>query len=133
MSRLDDSCRISLRLPIGADAPARSREGLRPLARRLGDECLQKVELVLSELVTNAVRHSGAGGSDAVQVEVSCGDDLVRLAVSDPGPGFDPADHHGPEPGVPGGWGLLLVAEVVDRWWVERNGQTRVVAELFVG
>jgi anti-sigma regulatory factor (Ser/Thr protein kinase) len=127
----DSVPRIHLELRAGPDAPADARASLERLRGMLSPACLQLVELVLSELVTNAVRHSGARESgDHVAVEVDCGVSRVRIAVTDPGPGFDPADRGKPR-GAAGGWGLYVVGEVADRWWVEQpGGATRVVAEL---
>src|SRR3954453_7238748 len=123
--------RIHLELRAGPDAPADARASLERLRGMLSPACLQLVELVLSELVTNAVRHSGARESgDHVAVEVDCAVSRVQVAVTDPGPGFDPADR-GKQRSATGGWGLYVVGEVADRWWVEQPyGATRVVSEL---
>jgi anti-sigma regulatory factor (Ser/Thr protein kinase) len=85
--------------------------------------------LVVSELVTNSVRHSGARRGAPVEVDVRCAQASVRVAVTDPGRGFAGGGHR--NAGSEGGWGLVVVAEVADRWWVEpaREG-TRVVAEV---
>jgi anti-sigma regulatory factor (Ser/Thr protein kinase) len=122
--------RLDLRVPVGRDAPARAREALRPLAARIDADCYSAVELVVSELVTNAVRHSGAHAGDPILLEVRCSNEHVRVCVSDPGHGFPPPPGS-PEPGAIGGWGLHLVAEVADRWWIEPAADgTRVVAEI---
>src|SRR5215210_5956543 len=55
--------------------------------------------------------------------------ETLELVVSEPGDGF-PRPSGPPSPSAEGGWGLFLVAEVVDRWWIEpRDDGTRVVAE----
>jgi signal transduction histidine kinase len=53
-----------------------------------GDE--QRLRQVLENLVTNALRHTPAGGE--VSVAVTRGEDDVRVAVSDTGSGISPAD-----------------------------------------
>jgi anti-sigma regulatory factor (Ser/Thr protein kinase) len=122
--------RLDLHVPSGRDAPGRAREALRPLATRLDAECYSAVELIVSELVTNAVRHSGAHAGEPLLLEVRCSRERVRVSVSDPGHGFPPPPGR-PEPGAVGGWGLHLVAEVADRWWIEPAPDgTRVVAEI---
>lgn len=121
--------RVHVRLESGPEAPARARDALAPLRRAVGDDCLQVLELVVSELVTNSVRHAGGEPGDPVEVSVHCTDRTVRVAVTDTGAGFDPG-HRGRAGGGPGGWGLYLVAELADRWWVESGGHTRVVAEV---
>ena len=74
------------------------------------------VLLLVTELVSNAVRHAKAGPDAVVRVELRRGSDSLRVAVSDEGAGFtaeaplerDQAD----------GWGLALVDRIADRWAV---------------
>jgi anti-sigma regulatory factor (Ser/Thr protein kinase) len=75
------------------------------------------VELLTSELVTNAVRHGASDVNEAILVRARRDDDCVRVEVCDEGPGFDPQ----PDPrGMldPGGNGLLLVNALASRWGV---------------
>jgi anti-sigma regulatory factor (Ser/Thr protein kinase) len=124
--------RVRIRLSADAEAPARAREALRPLAGRATAERLQSLDLVVSELVTNAVRHSPADGPGAIGLEVLCVARTVSVAVTDPGRGFD-AEAPRPEPGAGGGFGLYLVEELTNCWWVERvPSGTRVTAELTI-
>ena len=63
-----------------------------------------RLALLLSELVTNAIQHGGAGPDGTVQVRVEV---------------FDPGSNSGPprdrlEEG--GGYGLLLVDRLADGW-----------------
>jgi anti-sigma regulatory factor (Ser/Thr protein kinase) len=128
--RCEAPARLDIHVPAGRNAPARAREALRPLAARLEPECFAAVELVVSELVTNAVRHSGAHAGHPILLEVLCSRERVRVSVSDPGHGF-PRPAGPPDLERVGGWGLHLVAEVADRWWVEPAPDgTRVVAEI---
>ena len=72
--------------------------------------------LLVTELVTNAVRHANAGPDRAVRVELSRWSDCVRVAVFDGGAGFTagpPAERDEAD-----GWGLVLVDRVADRWAV---------------
>ena len=123
---------VFLEIPAGRDAPARAREALAALSGRIGRRCLETLELVVSELMTNAVRHSGVAPGRPVGLDVTCGEDVITVAVTDPGPGFG----HGarePVPGAIGGWGLYLVGEVVDSWHVEDRDDgrgVRVVARI---
>jgi two-component sensor histidine kinase len=74
------------------------------------------VLLLVTELVTNAVRHSGTGPDGLVRVELRRGTEVVRVAVSDEGVGFT-AD--APlKRSEAGGWGLALVDRIADRWAV---------------
>jgi len=82
----------------------------------LADDMRGEVLLLVTELVTNAVRHGHAGSPRAVQVTVHGSPERVRVEVIDAGAGFDPVR---PRPGdEDGGWGLYLVERVADRWGV---------------
>ena len=89
-----------------------SRHAVRDLLVRQGvpvsDDTLQALLLIVSELVTNAVRHA-ALLSPMLAVEVAIGPEWVRVSVEDDHP-YRPsaleADH-----GRTGGRGLLLVRE----------------------
>jgi anti-sigma regulatory factor (Ser/Thr protein kinase) len=87
--------------------------------------------LVASELVTNAVLHSGCHSDDVVSVELRLRPDVVRCSVSDPhrsGKVAEPA----PEDQLHGGFGLRVVEQLAARWGTERerDGRYRVWAEL---
>lgn len=76
------------------------------------DTVVETVELVLSELVTNAVKMSDHGA--AVRVVVRAGGGRVRIEVGDGSAGRPRVDE--PEPDAEGGRGLLLVAAVGAGW-----------------
>jgi anti-sigma regulatory factor (Ser/Thr protein kinase) len=55
---------------------------------------------------------------------------MLRVEVTDPGPGFDP-EMDEPTPGQAGGWGLFLTERLADRWGVDRaDGLTTVWMEM---
>lgn len=87
--------------------------------------------LVASELVTNAVRHSGGDEKDTLRIDVEFGSDRVRFAVCDPGVSEKAAE---PRPEQPpfGGMGLRLVAQLSARWGAEKrpSGRHLVWAEI---
>ncbi len=85
--------------------------------------------LLLSELVSNAVSHGGAGDAERIELELRATADRVGLEVSDPGPGFTPRARER-ELDEPGGWGLVLVDQMAERWGVVHDGRTRVWFEL---
>jgi anti-sigma regulatory factor (Ser/Thr protein kinase) len=82
--------------------------------------------LLVSELVTNAVRHAEGA---VVRLIVSLRADVLRVEVHDPGRGFEvkapPSD-----PMRASGWGLVLVEELADRWGVDETPRTRVWFEM---
>jgi anti-sigma regulatory factor (Ser/Thr protein kinase) len=84
------------------------------------------VLLLVSELVTNAVRHAVG---ETLRLVVMIDDGALRVEVHDPGGGFEP---QAPEldPARPSGWGLFLVDELADRWGVDATPLTRVWFEM---
>jgi anti-sigma regulatory factor (Ser/Thr protein kinase) len=81
------------------------------------------VLLLVTELVTNAVRHAGVGPEQPVRVAVRRLPQRVRAEVTDPGSGFTRV-HPRSNGDDSGGWGLLLVDRIADRWgaWPTASG-----------
>ena len=123
------SSELNLRLDAGPRAPSTAREALTRLETDLCRPQLDSVRLLVSELVTNSVRHAGDGRTAPVGLEVRVSDDRVRVEVSDRGSGFDPAPRDDDQDQA-SGWGLYLVNRLADRWGVIRNDVTRVWFEL---
>ena len=153
LSRLDSGAVGVAREPVDLAATARtlvrefrglgSRHGSRivlsrppaPPPRGIGDE--DRVQQIGRALLDNAVRHTPPGTN--VRVAVASEDGVVRLEVSDDGPGIDPRvrDHlferfsRGPETTAAGsGLGLAIADELAQRMGgsivVESdNGRTR--------
>ena len=119
---------LTLRIAGGPTAPARARTALRSLDRSL-DELRDDVDLLVSELVTNSVRHGGARQEDAIDLAASTSTDGVRVEVADHGPGFDRSDLER-ERGDIGGFGLRLVDQLTNRWGISRDPQARVWFEI---
>jgi anti-sigma regulatory factor (Ser/Thr protein kinase) len=92
---------------------------------------LADVMLVASEIVSNAVLHSGGSPRDVVDVAVRVGDDAVSLSVSDPGISGGHAEKQAVGSAA-GGFGLQLVDRLARRWGEERepDGRHRVWAEV---
>jgi diguanylate cyclase (GGDEF)-like protein len=109
------------------EAPRRARQAVEPLRGQLGDTDFLDVQLLISELVTNAVKYGGEG---PVRVETTVTPALVRCEVTDQGSGFvaPPADEL-EELTANGHWGLEVVGQVADRWGT-REGSTIVWFEL---
>jgi anti-sigma regulatory factor (Ser/Thr protein kinase) len=88
------------------------------LVGELGPPRLGDVELLVSELATNSIRHGGAAD---VSVEAAVTPERVRVRLCDPGEGFVPREPR-PHPDGSGGYGLLLLDRLADRWGVQRDG-----------
>jgi anti-sigma regulatory factor (Ser/Thr protein kinase) len=119
---------LDVTLASRRDTPCRARTAVGGLEGSL-EGMRQPVRLLVSELVTNAVRHSGAGPSGTVQVTLDCSDDGVRVEVTDDGQGFVPSSASRTEPPMDG-FGLLLVDELADRWGVHVERGARVWFEI---
>jgi anti-sigma regulatory factor (Ser/Thr protein kinase) len=86
---------------------------------------LADILLLVSELVTNSVRHAGLAGTDLIELHVDVDTGTVRIEVIDPGPGFA-ADRADPNPSLGVGWGLHLVELLAQRWGVDTRGSRTV-------
>ena len=80
----------------------------------------QVLELLVSELVTNAVRHGASDPHESILVHADRVNGSVRVEVCDEGTGFD-AQVEAPEALEPGGRGLLLVETLASRWGVSKG------------
>jgi anti-sigma regulatory factor (Ser/Thr protein kinase) len=101
------------------------------LAARLGAGALEDVRLLVSELITNAVRHGSLTATDKVSLKAQLDDGVVRIEVRDPGCDGEVAPR-APGP-LGGGYGLLLVDRLAKRWGVDRRDGTVVWCELAPG
>ena len=78
------------------------------------------VRLLVSELVTNSVKHANVGEDDSVYLDVKMDGPIVRVEVRDPGPGFDPPAVAPPDD-ADEGWGLFLVEQLAEETVVPRE------------
>jgi anti-sigma regulatory factor (Ser/Thr protein kinase) len=100
-----------------------ARRSLSRLEGELDAETVENVRLLVSELVTNSVRHARAV---AVDMRVLLSPGQLRLEVTDRGPGFEfHRRHRGQD--LEGGWGLYLVDRLADRWGITQEEGASVV------
>jgi anti-sigma regulatory factor (Ser/Thr protein kinase) len=124
----------SLHLFLGPDirAPSRARRAVRSrLESVLEADLLERATLLVSELVTNSVRHGGLRPGQEIELTVRASPEHLRVEVAEPGAGFEVEP--GPRPrreGPAGGWGLYLVDRLATAWGVESNGLTKVWFEM---
>lgn len=113
----------SLEMSATPEAPALARrwlDGMLPL-RGLGQVAFD-VRLLVTELVTNSVRHAGLASGDQIDLSLELDETRVRVEVRDSGPGFDTAQQARPCD-ADGGRGLQIVAAIAHRWGlVQRDG-----------
>lgn len=119
---------LSLDVPCAAEAPALIRSALaeqEQLGWIIGDAML-----VASELVTNAVLHSGGNSDHMLHVTAAVEGGHMRISVEDPHPAGVDATPLQVSEFSDTGVGLLIIDHLVDRWGAERDGGYRVWAEL---
>jgi anti-sigma regulatory factor (Ser/Thr protein kinase) len=118
---------IELRLRPDARSPGRARRTLEALRASVDDLVVDDAALLLSEVVSNSVRHAGLEESDAIEVRIRGSRSMLHVDVIDAGPGFEPGTRASEDGG---GWGLRLVDQLATRWGVEVGETTRVWFDL---
>jgi anti-sigma regulatory factor (Ser/Thr protein kinase) len=124
-----EAATISRRFAAEPRAAAAGRRALETLPRGLEPAQFHTAALLTTELIANAVAHSGADTCGSVRLEVTLTDELLRVEVGDEGPGFVPAPRATDAP-LDSHWGLHLVEELADRWGVVAEPETLVWFEL---
>jgi anti-sigma regulatory factor (Ser/Thr protein kinase) len=102
-----------------------ARRALADVADEISPRRLADARLLVSELVTNALRHAGLDDTDVITLVFAADERALRIEVRDPGSGFELTEPS-PDPSRSSGWGLYLVRELADRWGVERGMATCV-------
>lgn len=124
---------IVIRVPAADTAPRAARQSIAELSQILEPHVFQNLELLVSELVTNSVRHADVNDDSDVTLKVRISPDTVSIEVIDPGAGFVAPTSPRPRQGE-GGYGLYLVDQLARRWGVDRLDQgTRVWFDLARG
>ena len=120
---------LATRLPPEPASVAEARAALRPLEFAVDRATIATLRLLVSELVTNSVRHGRPSSAGEIELSVRASPRTVRVEIADAGHGF------AVRPRVAGqdqgsGWGLHLVDILSDRWGIERDGPMRIWFEI---
>ncbi len=111
----------------GSEAAARARCEMARLQEGLATPLLDDVRLLVTELVSNSVRHAGA---TTVELTVAVRPGDVRVEVTNRGAPFTPTAREFRREDDPG-WGLFLLDRLSDDWGVlEESGYQRVWFEM---
>lgn len=112
----------ALELPDDVLSVGEARGVVRDLLERWGyRELIDDAELVVSELVTNAVVHAETGCA----VIVNRGEGGIRIEVQDQGPGWP--DPQSPGAGAEGGRGLMIVSALSTAWGIQAVDRSKRV------
>jgi anti-sigma regulatory factor (Ser/Thr protein kinase) len=122
---------LQANVPGGPNAASHVRRLVHDeLSGRVPDEVLPDVALLVTELVSNGVRHGGAHAGAELHVRFEARPPALHVEVVNAdgtagGVGKRPPDLiHG------GGLGLHIVERLADRWGVREEGRTAVWFEL---
>jgi two-component sensor histidine kinase len=96
------------------------------------EEVANDVTLLVSELVTNAVKFAGLSSDERIRLDLRCHPDRVEVMLHY-------VEHNSFDPSVPvsprdtSGWGLYLVDRLSDHWSiVQTNGEVEAWFEVEV-
>jgi anti-sigma regulatory factor (Ser/Thr protein kinase) len=123
---------VEVRLALDANAPGAARTIVADcVGARVPAAVRDDAQLLVSELVTNSLQHSGAPAGDGIFVRVELSSSALRVEVEDAGRGGVIAPRAA-DVETSGGFGMSLVQALSERWGVERApvGGTRVWAQL---
>jgi anti-sigma regulatory factor (Ser/Thr protein kinase) len=109
---------VTATLPRESDSIGVARAFVDAHSPRLTVARREDARLMVSELVTNALRH----GAGVIGVRVTTGRHELTIEVSDEGSG---SVEMSTRPDAAGGWGLRIVDELAEAWGTE-SGSTRV-------
>jgi serine/threonine-protein kinase RsbW len=120
-------------VPGGPHAASRARRLVREeLSGRIPEQVMPDLELLVTELVANGVRHGGADPDRSLHVSLEARPPAVHVEIVNP-------DHQGavtkrpPDLEGGGGLGLHIVERLATRWGVRHEPRTAVWFELDCG
>ena len=124
--REDHGVLEALHLPAHSSSPRRARQFVDEVLHRWQrDGAIDRLALIASELVTNAVRHART----EITIELTAEDGALHLEVFDRGAGRPVFVD--PDPDQPGGLGLPIVEALASSWGMRpREGGKGVWAEV---
>jgi anti-sigma regulatory factor (Ser/Thr protein kinase) len=120
---VDAHAQLTVTVPASAEAGPALRRAVRALDCYYGPRVAEDLELLVTELATNGVKHAQiSSGGNRITLDARVDPHVLRVEVRDRGHGFEPRARQ--ERSEPGGWGLVLVEGIAERWGVKRDPST---------
>ena len=124
------SLQLEVTLPCDSRAAALARRALAVWAHTIEPQVVDDLELLVSELIANSVRHCDpVEPPHDIRLRADADGDSIRVEVADAGRGFTHVLRE-PDPMQTGGRGLYMVDVLADRWGIESDPCTCVWFEL---
>jgi anti-sigma regulatory factor (Ser/Thr protein kinase) len=117
---------IDLRLAARPESVPDARRALDDLAGLASRASLEDARLLVSELVTNSIRHGHLSTAQDIWLQADLEGDTLHVEVRDPGGGFELQPRIAGKDDQDSGWGLYLVGLLAERWGVNADGSTLV-------
>ena len=133
--RMSTESFTTLALPRDLGTPAQGRRLLESALDSLPGSVVADAQLLLTEVLSNAILHGSAGAGARLDVSVEADESILRVTVTDRSPQFPRPSINPPDPMAASGWGLYLLERLAKRWGVEDapDGGSAVWFELSVG
>jgi serine/threonine-protein kinase RsbW len=112
----------TIRLPWAPLSVSVARRRLQEWLSQQGEsvDFIEDARVVVSELVSNSVRHAQPLADGSIVVAWRMAEPGVQLSVTDGGAETMPRNVHAP-PLAPAGRGIAIVEMLAHRWWAERT------------
>lgn len=119
---------VHVSLPSDGRAAGAARRSMRALEDYVSDETMEDINLLVTELVSNSVKHASLAEGDEIHVDAEPCDDVIHVEVTNPGAAelintLAPREDES-------GWGLFIVTQVASRWGMSVAGSTSIWFEI---
>ncbi|MEA2522482.1 MAG: hypothetical protein QOI81_2128, partial [Actinomycetota bacterium] len=106
--------------PPDPEAVPAARAAIEVLRAQVAPDVFEDLRLMVSELVTNSLRHADLQPNDRISLTAQIDGQVVRVEVDDPGTGFTPPLRNASSPPT-SGWGLVIVGQLATTWGVRAD------------